>query len=167
VAKGATLVNIAHDQQANPQLRKLPPTLVLNSDESMILRQREIFGPILPVLPYRDAREVVGYIAAHEHPLAFYPFTHDRALTGYYLDHVMSGGVSVNQTLVHQAQHDLPFGGVGASGMGHYHGLEGFQAFSKLRPVFYQGRLDVTQWLAPPYGKLADRILGWLLKRHS
>ena len=80
------------------------------------------------------------------------------------LDRVMSGGVSVNDALFHVAQHDLPFGGVGASGMGHYHGHEGFITFSKLRPVFYQARFSGMKLLAPPYGKLANTMLKFLIK---
>ena len=80
------------------------------------------------------------------------------------LDRVMSGGVSVNDALFHVGQHDLPFGGVGDSGMGHYHGHEGFQTFSKLRPVFYQARFSSLKFLWPPYGKFADRMLAFLSK---
>jgi coniferyl-aldehyde dehydrogenase len=80
------------------------------------------------------------------------------------LDRVMSGGVSVNDALFHVAQHDLPFGGVGASGMGHYHGYDGFQTFSKLRPVFYQARFSAMKFLAPPYGKFAEWMLAFLTR---
>jgi coniferyl-aldehyde dehydrogenase len=80
------------------------------------------------------------------------------------LDRVMSGGVSVNDALMHVGQHDLPFGGVGESGMGHYHGAEGFATFSKLRPVFYQGRFPALKLLMPPYGRLADRLLAFLMR---
>jgi coniferyl-aldehyde dehydrogenase len=80
------------------------------------------------------------------------------------LDRVMSGGVTVNDALLHVGQHDLPFGGVGESGMGHYHGREGFNTFSKLRPVFYQGMFPNVKFLMPPYGKLADRLLAFLMR---
>jgi len=80
------------------------------------------------------------------------------------LDRVMSGGVSVNDALFHVGQHDLPFGGIGESGMGHYHGHEGFNTFSKLRPVFYQGRFPTLKFLMPPYGKFADRVLAFLTR---
>jgi len=165
--KGARLVNIASGQPANDQQRKLPPTLVLNTTEDMVLRREEIFGPILPVLPYRETREVVEYINRHDRPLAFYPFTDDKKLQSFYLDHVMSGGVCINDALLHPGQHDLPFGGVGASGMGQYHGYEGFQAFSKLRPVFHQAKFSTMKFLSPPYGKLADFVIGLLLKLKS
>jgi coniferyl-aldehyde dehydrogenase len=165
--KGATLVNLTTGPAANPALRKLAPHIVLHANSDMVLLQREIFGPIMPVLPYRDAREVIQYINRGERPLSFYPFTYDTKLQGWYLDHVMSGGASVNDVLLHQAQHDLPFGGVGGSGMGHYHGPEGFITFSKLRPVFYQARFSLMKYLAPPYGKVADRLIRFMLKLNS
>lgn len=166
-AKGARLINMAEGQASEPGKRKLAPHLVLDANPDMNLLQREIFGPILPVLPYQDKQEVVAYITGRERPLAFYPFTTDKALQAYYLDHVMSGGVCVNDALLHVVQHDMPFGGIGPSGMGQYHGYEGFMTFSKLRPVFYQVGFSAMKWLAPPYGKLADMVLNILLKKRS
>lgn len=163
--KGATVINLSDGQESNAERRKMAPHIVLNASEDMVLLQREIFGPILPVLPYKDQTEVCQYVNRRDRPLAFYPFTNDRKLQSYYLDHVMSGGVCVNDALIHPGQHDLPFGGVGASGMGHYHGYEGFAAFSKLRPVFYQAGFSSLKFLAPPYGKLANKILNFILKR--
>jgi len=162
--KGARLVNLSKDQQPNPETRKLPLYLVLNTTDDMILRQREIFGPIMPVIPYKDSQEILDYINQRDRPLAFYPFTNDKSLQQFYLDRVMSGGVCVNDALLHPGQHDLPFGGVGESGMGHYHGYEGFATFSKLRPVFYQAGFSMLKYLSPPYGKLADKITGIMLK---
>ncbi len=161
---GATLVNLALGQESAPELRKISPHLVLNATPEMILMQREIFGPILPVIAYQEAADVLIYINQRDRPLAFYPFTGNRDLQNFYLDHVMSGGVCVNDALIHPGQHDLPFGGVGASGMGHYHGYEGFATFSKLRPVFYQSSFSALKYLAPPYGKLAGTLLNTLLK---
>jgi len=86
-------------------------------------------------------------------------------LAAYYIDAVMSGGVTVNDAVLHVAQHDLPFGGVGPSGMGHYHGYEGFVACSKLRPVFYQAGFSAIKYLAPPYGKLATRVFNLMAKQ--
>ena len=103
---------------------------------------REIFGPILPVVAYDTLDEVIERINSGPRPLALYPFSHDRARIDRLLTHVMSGGVSINDALFHVGQHDLPFGGIGESGMGHYHGREGFQTFSKLRPIFHQARLE-------------------------
>jgi coniferyl-aldehyde dehydrogenase len=138
---------------------------VLNVSDDMVLMQREIFGPILPIKTYRDAEEVVRYVNARDRPLAIYPFTHDRALQDLYINRVMSGGVSVNEGLLHVGQHDLPFGGVGASGMGHYHGYEGFVTFSKLRPVFYQAPFSAIQMMfQPPYAGRAAKIMNLLMK---
>ena len=161
---GARLVDLTGGQAADPVLRKLPPHLVLGVAAGMQLMQREIFGPILPVLPYDDPRETVEFITARDRPLAFYPFTRDRRLQRHFVERVMSGGVTVNDGLMHVAQHDLPFGGVGPSGMGHYHGREGFETFSKLRPVFTQGRFSAAAVLAPPYGRRAERVISLLLR---
>jgi coniferyl-aldehyde dehydrogenase len=166
--KGATLINLSPGQTPDVQRRKFAPHLVLGATADMAVMQREIFGPILPVLTYRDRQAVADQINSRDRPLAIYPFTHDRELLRFYLRHVMSGGVSVNDTLLHVAQHDLPFGGVGASGMGHYHGREGFDTFSKLRPVFYQGRFSAVQKLfQPPYAGRAMRLLNLLIRFRS
>lgn len=164
---GAKLVDLTDGQVSEPDQRKMAPHLILDATDDMIVLQREIFGPIMPVIPYKDQQQVCDYINDRPRPLAFYPFTRDKALQSYYLDHVMSGGVCVNDALIHPGQHDLPFGGVGASGMGHYHGYEGFLTFSKLRPVFYQAGFSSLKFLAPPYGKLADKVLNLILKRKS
>jgi coniferyl-aldehyde dehydrogenase len=164
-AKGATLVNLAEGQHPDSARRKMAPHLVLNATPDMVLSQREIFGPILPVRTYKTEQEVADYINSHDRPLALYPFTHNKALQNFYIAQVMSGGVSVNEALLHVAQHDLPFGGVGPSGMGHYHSREGFNTFSKLRPVFYQGPFSAIQMLfQPPYAKKARKILDFLIK---
>ncbi len=165
-AKGARVVNLAPSQQPDAARRKFAPHLVLHPSADMAVSQREIFGPILPIRTYRSREEVAAYINAHDRPLALYPFTNNRALQDFYITQVMSGGVSVNDAILHVAQHDLPFGGSGASGMGHYHGREGFQTFSKLRPVFYQGPMSSVQaFFMPPYqGKkrwLLDLLLKW------
>jgi coniferyl-aldehyde dehydrogenase len=128
------------------------------------LQSREIFGPILPVIGYTDLNEVVERINAAPHALAFYPFTHSKTLVDDLIQRVMSGGVAVNDALFHVAQHSLPFGGVGESGMGHYHGHEGFVTFSKMRPVFYQARLSGMRLMWPPYRRWADKYLKFLLK---
>jgi coniferyl-aldehyde dehydrogenase len=164
-AKGATLVNLAEGQVPDRTARKFAPHLVLNPTPEMELSKREIFGPILPVRTYRDPQQVIDYINAHDRPLAIYPFTNDKALQQRYISRVMSGGVSVNEALLHVGQHDLPFGGVGPSGMGHYHAREGFNTFSKLRPVFYQGPFSAIQMLfQPPYENRALRLLKLLIR---
>lgn len=166
-AKGATLVNLAEGQESAPGMRKMAPHLVLDANEDTILLQREIFGPILPILTYKHEQEVVDYVAGRDRPLAFYPFTNDKTLQDFYLQRTISGGACVNDATLHVIQHDMPFGGVGASGMGQYHGYEGFLTFSKLKPVFYQARFSAMKFLAPPYGKLANAIVTLLVKKSS
>lgn len=128
------------------------------------LMRIEIFGTILPLLPYRQLDEVIERINAGPRPLAIYPFSKDGATVERLITRVISGGVTVNDALLHVGQDDLPFGGVGESGMGHFHGREGFHIFSKLRPVFYQSRWSTLKLLMPPYGKLAERILKFLTR---
>lgn len=163
-AKGARVINLAPGGDGDGKLRKFPPHLILDVSEDMLVMQREIFGPLLPIKTYREASEVTSYINAHDRPLALYPFTRDKHLQAFYIEHVMSGGVSVNNALLHVAQHDMPFGGVGPSGMGHYHGYEGFVNFSKMRPVFYQGFFDGMKPLMPPYGPTTQKILNFMLR---
>lgn len=166
--KGATLINLAAGQTPDSERRKFPPHIVLGATDDMIVMQREIFGPILPVLTYHDRQAVADQINSRGRPLAIYPFTHDRELLQFYLTHIMSGGVSVNDALLHVVQHDLPFGGVGASGMGQYHGREGFNTFSKLRPVFRQGRFSLIQkLLQPPYAGRPMQLLNFLIRYRS
>ncbi|MFV0576515.1 MAG: coniferyl aldehyde dehydrogenase [Vibrio sp.] len=163
---GATLVNL-NNQEADAETRKIPLTYVLDTTDAMIIEQRETFGPLMMVKTYEQPEEVIEYILAHDRPLAFYPFSNDKDLVDRYIQSVLSGGVSVNDALLHVVQHDLPFGGIGGSGMGHYHGYEGFLTFSKLRPVFYQANFSGMKYLAPPYGKLAKRVMDFLIKSKS
>ena len=163
-ARGAALVQLLPGPAFDTATRKIAPHIVLDAPPDSSLWQREIFGPILPIRGYQSVDEAVHAINAGPRPLAIYPFSDSPATVQSLLDHVMSGGVSVNDALFHVGQHDLPFGGVGDSGMGHYHGEEGFHTFSKLRPVFYQARFSTLKFLMPPYGKFADRVLAFLTK---
>ena len=162
-ARGGRLVNLCPGQVPDTKRRRLAPHLVLDPTDDMLVMQREIFGPILPVIAYREREEVVAYVNGRDRPLALYPFARSRAEQAYYLTRILSGGVAINDTLLHVGQPDLPFGGVGASGMGHYHAEEGFNTFSKLRPVFTQGPVSAVQWLfQPPYGRRATALLDLL-----
>ena len=125
--------------------------------------QEEIFGPILPIVTYETLDEAIAYVNDHPRPLALYFFSHDKGATDRVLNETMSGGVTVNETMLHVAQDDLPFGGVGPSGMGHYHAHEGFETFTKKKAVFRQARVNTTGLLRPPYGKTVDRLLKFLL----
>ncbi len=162
--RGAKVLPLLDGPAFDVTTRKIAPHIVLDAPADCILMQREIFGPILPLCSYAALEQVIEHINAGPRPLALYPFSHDKAQVQTILDRVMSGGVSVNDALFHVGQHDLPFGGVGDSGMGHYHGHEGFETFSKMRPVFYQTRFSTLKFLWPPYGKLADRVLAFLIR---
>ena len=166
VAKGARAVPLLPGQAGDPARRIMPPTLLLGVRDDMQVMQREIFGPLLPVMTYRNRDEVVDYIGARHSPLALYLYSRDRALQDYYLTHTLSGGVTINDSLLHAGMHNLPFGGVGHSGMGHYHGHDGFLTFSKLRPVFRQSRLRTVDFLMPPYSGLASKLLDLMLWRN-
>ncbi|MDS4072218.1 MAG: coniferyl aldehyde dehydrogenase [Defluviicoccus sp.] len=164
-AKGAELVSLA-PAPAGPdaQARRLPPTVVLKVSDTMLVMQEEIFGPLLPVVPYRDLSAAIAYVNARSKPLALYYFDHDSANIRRVLSETVSGGVTVNDTILHIAQDDLPFGGVGTSGMGHYHGREGFDTFTKRKAVFHQARINGMGLFMPPYGRLFDRLVRILLR---
>jgi len=167
VDKGAETVNLSGEDKPDPNARKMPPYLVLNPSDDMLLMQEEIFGPILPVIPYDDLGEVIDYINNNERPLALYLYSNDQATQDRVIHSTLSGGMCLNDSMLHVGQHDMPFGGIGNSGMGHYHGQEGFIEFSKLRPIFKQARKSGILALAPPYGKgfekMANAIVKWKL----
>jgi coniferyl-aldehyde dehydrogenase len=162
--KGARLVPLVPRATFNDVMRKIPPHLVLDVTDEMTIMQEEIFGPLFPVKTYRDLDEVIAYVMERDRPLGFYFFTNDTATTDKLLYRTISGGVTINNCVLHVAQHDLPFGGTGASGMGHYHGHEGFLEFSKLRPVFTNPRFSLLHWLYPPYTRRHTRLVDALLK---
>ncbi len=162
--KGAKIVSLVPGATFNDELRKIPPYLVLDATDEMTILQEEIFGPLLPVKTYQSLDEVIAYVNAKDRPLGFYVFTNDKAREEKLLYGTVSGGVTINNCMMHVAQHDLPFGGVGASGMGQYHGWEGFVEFSKLRPVFKNPRLSLLHMFYPPYGPRHRRMLDLLLK---
>ncbi|MCX7290754.1 coniferyl aldehyde dehydrogenase [Janthinobacterium sp.] len=163
-ARGAQVISLLPGPSHDRATRKIAPHIVLDAPEDCLLLTREIFGPILPLRGYANLDTVIDSINAGPRPLAIYPFSKQARTVQLLIDRVMSGGVSVNDALFHVGQHDLPFGGVGESGMGHYHGVEGFHTFSKLRPVFYQARFSTLKLLWPPYGKLASRVLAFLTR---
>ena len=163
-AAGATLIQLIAGKPWDATSRKIAPHLVLNAPANSMLLTREIFGPILPILEYDSLEEPIAAINDGPRPLAIYPFSNDKKRIQMLLERTMSGGVSVNDALFHVGQTDLPFGGVGDSGMGHYHGYEGFVTFSKMRPVFYQASFSAIKFLWPPYGKFATKYLNFLTR---
>jgi coniferyl-aldehyde dehydrogenase len=146
-----------------PGTRKITPVAVLNATGEMKIMHEEIFGPLLPIVPYRDLDDAIRYANDRPRPLALYYFDNDRPRVKKILQETVSGGMTVNDTIFHIAQDSLPFGGVGPSGMGQYHGKEGFETFSKKKAVFYQARLNGVGLLKPPYGKLFDKVLDTMI----
>jgi coniferyl-aldehyde dehydrogenase len=142
---------------------KMAPTLVTGALDDLALMQEELFGPILPIRPYATLGEALDFINDRPRPLALYCFSHSDHVVQRVLRETTSGGVSVNETMLHFAQDDLPFGGVGPSGMGAYHGREGFQTFSNMKPVFYQSRINGAGLLRPPFGKVVETVLKVLI----
>ncbi len=166
-AKGAEIVelNPAKENFTQQPYHKIPPTLVLNPTDDMAIMKDEIFGPLLPVKTYGAVQEAIDYVNDHPRPLGLYYFGQDAAEQDRVLTRTTSGGVSVNDVIMHVAMEDLPFGGVGPSGMGSYHGLDGFRTFSHAKAVFQQARMDVTAMMRPPYGEKIAKMLEGSIKR--
>jgi coniferyl-aldehyde dehydrogenase len=146
--------------------RKLPLTLLAPCPAEALAMRTEIFGPVLPLVACETLDEAIAFVNDRPHPLALYLFDDSGSRQRRVLSETLAGGVSVNETLLHIAQDELPFGGAGASGMGHYHGRYGFDAMSKLKPVFRQSRLNGMRLLSPPYGKVVGWMLRVMLRRH-
>ena len=160
-AKGAQLVPLFPGDQG----RRLAHSLVLNVSDEMKLMQEEIFGPLLPIVPYQRLDEAFAYINDRPRPLALYYFGYDKSEQQRVLHETHSGGVCLNDTLLHVAQDDMPFGGVGPSGMGHYHGHEGFLTFSKAKGVLIKQRFNAARLIYPPYGTAIQKLIQKLFIR--
>ena len=144
--KGAEVIQInpANEDFSNQKHNKIPFTVILNATEEMKVLQDEIFGPILPIKTYKNVTEAIQYINARPRPLGLYYFGEDASEERMILDKTVSGGVTINDVIMHIAQEDLPFGGVGPSGMGSYHGHDGFKTFSHAKAIFKQTKIDVA-----------------------
>jgi coniferyl-aldehyde dehydrogenase len=163
--KGAQAIRMnPAGESCDEQNRVFPPTLLVNVNDDMTIMQEEIFGPVLPVVPYETVDDAVAYINARPHPLALYYFDAKASRVKDVLARTTAGGVTVNDCVFHVGQTGLPFGGVGPSGMGHYHGYHGFETFSKKKGVFLEGRWTPLSLLRPPYGMMARKILGMLMR---
>jgi coniferyl-aldehyde dehydrogenase len=157
--KGARIMQAAKpDDPAWKSKRKFPPTILVGVTPDMTIMREEIFGPLLPILGYRDAAEPVAYINKRDRPLALYWFGKDDAARDEVLARTVSGGVTVNDCLFHFTQINQPMGGIGASGTGAYHGEWGFKTLSKLKPVFYRSPFNRLADLYPPYGAKIARL---------
>ena len=167
--KGAEVieVNPAGEDFSASNARKLPLTILRNVDDGMAVMQEEIFGPLLPILTYETVGEAIAFVNRRPRPLGLYYFGEDAVEREAVLTRTISGGVTVNDVIFHVAQDDLPFGGIGASGMGSYHGPEGFRSFSHARGVYSQPRWDIAglSGLKPPYGAATRRALKMLLRK--
>ncbi len=148
----------------DPVRRRLAPVIVIDPPENLRLMRDEIFGPVLPLIPYDDIEQALAQVNARPRPLALYWFDRDAARSERALRATHAGGVCINDTLLHIAQPTFPFGGVGPSGMGHYHGRWGFDTFSKLKPVFRQRRFNTMKVFLPPYSATMRALLR-LMKR--
>jgi coniferyl-aldehyde dehydrogenase len=166
-AKGAEIIelNPAKEDFRQQPFHKIPPTLVLNPTDDMKIMKDEIFGPLLPVKTYDGVDEAIGYVNEHARPLGLYYFGSDSAEQSKVLTRTTSGGVSVNDVIMHVSMEDLPFGGIGPSGMGSYHGIDGFRTFSHAKAVFQQAKMDVTAMMRPPYGEKIQKMLDGGIKR--
>lgn len=163
--KGAQIITCG-DYNPDQDVRRLPVHIVLNCTADMRILKEELFGPILPVVAYDTLDEAIHYIKARERPLALYCFTHDSNERDQILKQTHSGGVTINDWGWHVVNHDAPFGGIGNSGMGTYHGEEGFRELSHAKTVFSRHRFFPTQLFYPPYGTWIQKlILGYFLKK--
>ncbi|MCL1960524.1 MAG: coniferyl aldehyde dehydrogenase [Desulfovibrionaceae bacterium] len=158
------LVDIDPNDPALAAQRRFVPAAVTNAPADCALMQEEIFGPLLPLAPYDTLDDALRHINVRPRPLALYLYTGDKSTIDRVTRETVAGGMTINDTLLHNAAEGLPFGGVGASGMGAYHGHDGFLTFSQLKPVFQQSRLNARNWVAPPYGSRFERVIRMMLR---
>jgi coniferyl-aldehyde dehydrogenase len=162
--RGGTVLDLGPAEESpDADARKLAPVLVLNPARGMLCMREEIFGPILPIVTYDRLSDAIAHVNDGERPLALYYFGHDQASIDRILSETTSGGVTINETMLHFLQADLPFGGIGKSGMGRYHGRDGFEALSHKKAVFEQSPLSPTGLLKPPHGRTGRALLRLLL----
>ncbi len=161
--KGATIRQVNPAGESAEGTRKLFPTLILNATPDMVVMQEEIFGPLLPILGVASVDQAIDFVNDRPRPLALYYFDDDGDRVESLLARTTSGGVTVNDTMLQAAQDDLPFGGVGESGIGSYHGIEGFRTFSHDKTVIYQSRFNSLALMRPPYGKIFERLINLLM----
>ena len=162
-AKGATVISLA--EQPEGQARCLPLQLIVGAKDTMKVMQEEIFGPILPILTVKNIDEAISLIQLKPRPLALYLFSQNKHTQNYVLTRTHAGGVCINDSVNHVAQEDLPFGGVGASGMGKYHGKEGFLTFSAAKPILKRGRIYSAKFAFPPYNRAIHKMIYRLFLR--
>ncbi|MCK0128274.1 coniferyl aldehyde dehydrogenase [Erythrobacter sp. F6033] len=159
-------VNPGNEDFANANQRKMPLNIIKNVTDEMKVMQEEIFGPVLPVKTYKAVDQAVDYVNEHDRPLGLYYFGDDKAEQERVLTRTISGGVTTNDVIFHVSMEDLPFGGVGPSGMGSYHAIEGFREFSHARAVYHQPKIDIAKLggFKPPYGKATEKAAATMMK---
>ena len=163
--KGAEIIEINPANETRPNgNRKIPPTIVLKTNDDMKIMQDEIFGPLLPIVPYKTLDEAIKFVNDRPRPLALYYFDDDEHRANKVLERTISGNACINETVMHVGVDDLPFGGIGASGIGGYHGKEGFETFSHKKGILLKGKFNSANLLAPPFDKKIERILNLMLK---
>jgi len=157
-------INPKNEDFSQQPHHRMPPHLILNPTDDMRVMQEEIFGPVMPVKTYSNTNEAIADINARPRPLALYYFGEDKTERDAVIDKTTAGGVTVNDTIFHVAQEDLPFGGVGPSGMGSYHGIDGFKTFSHAKGILHQTGFEVIKMLRPPYDKTFKKQVSSRLK---
>ena len=157
--KGAAITEINPADENLLEVRKIAPTIITNVSPSMLVMQEEIFGPLLPIVTYKTIDEAIRYINNHPRPLALYYFGYDKDEQQHVLQNTISGGAAINDMIIQVAQSSLPFGGSGASGMGRYHGHEGFLELSHHRGVVMKGKINNIRWVLPPYGRAIHKLV--------
>ncbi|HWR95810.1 MAG TPA: coniferyl aldehyde dehydrogenase [Arenimonas sp.] len=165
-AAGVRTVAYETDVTAGPApgLKLIAPTLLINPSDQLTIMQQEIFGPLMPVITYSHIDQAIGFVLNRDKPLAFYLFDNQSARVDAVLERICAGSVCINDVIIQFGQDDLPIGGVGASGMGHYHGRDGFLTFSKAMPVMYQSRLNGMKLFDAPYGRIINKLVDFLTK---
>jgi coniferyl-aldehyde dehydrogenase len=161
--KGARIIEVDSPAGAQPE-RTFPPTIVVGVTPEMAVMREEIFGPILPIVFYKEVDEAIAYVNARARPLALYVFSKDKNVVDAILRRTTSGNVTINDTLIHYVIDDLPFGGVGASGIGAYHGEEGFKTLSHAKGVFEQAKWNFAGMVRAPFGRTTDMVARYLLR---
>lgn len=156
--KGAEIIELCETHELPEGM--MTPKLVFGVGSDMDIMQEEIFGPLLPVLNLDSVEEAIDHVNSNAKPLALYYFDDNQDRIDHLLKFTLSGGVTINDNIYHLAQHRLPFGGVGTSGMGHYHGFDGFKTFSKNRAVMQQKKFAATDILHPPYTDIKKKLIG-------
>ena len=160
--KGAKIYDLSTSEEASldcPENNKLPLQVVCDVNDDMRVMQDEIFGPILPIVDYDGISEAIAYVNDHPRPLALYYFGSDKKVLECLPRETHSGGMCLNDTVLHVAQDDMPFGGVGASGMGAYHGKEGFETFSHAKAIHSKGFINATQVIYPPHNGFLQKLI--------